>query len=357
MKMRALFAAILLALTPLPAFSVGTIFGLPLSQQVDAEGDPLSGALLYIYAANTSTPSTVYSNFALTVTTTNPVVADSAGRLPEFWLADGDYRVRLTTSGGIAIFDQLSVTSLGASSGAGGGGGVDTNAILATGDLKFRLSSGALAGFVRANGRTIGSAASGAAERANADTQVLYEFIWNNCADAICVVSSGRGANATADFGANKTIAVWDMRGRAGFGLDDMGNSAAGVISGGTTVAGSGGAETKTLSSGELASHTHTGPSHTHSFSDSGTTSSSGSHNHDYTRQVATGSSSDANVGATRDLQDDTTSTSSAGAHTHTFSFSGTTGSGGTGSTGSAGSGTAFSLMNPYRLGTWYVRL
>ena len=48
-----------------------------------------------------------------------------------------------------------------------------------TGTLQYFTRSTAPAGYVRVNGGTIGSAASGASERAHADTQPLYELLWN----------------------------------------------------------------------------------------------------------------------------------------------------------------------------------
>lgn len=67
--------------------------------------------------------------------------------------------------------------------------------------------STAPAGWILTNG-TIGNAASGATNRANADTLDLYTLIWGSFANAEAAVSTGRGANAAADYAANKTIAV-----------------------------------------------------------------------------------------------------------------------------------------------------
>ena len=79
-----------------------------------------------------------------------------------------------------------------------------------TGAMLAYGATTAPAGWVRCNGRTIGSASSGATERANADAEDLFLFLWTNFADAQCAVSSGRGASAAADWAANKTIALPD---------------------------------------------------------------------------------------------------------------------------------------------------
>jgi microcystin-dependent protein len=79
------------------------------------------------------------------------------------------------------------------------------------------------------------------------------------------------------------TFNVIDLRGRAIFGVDNMGGSAAGRISvaggnfDGTLRGGTGGAENYTLSASQIAAHTHTAsiidPGHTHSMA---TTASQG---------------------------------------------------------------------------------
>lgn len=58
----------------------GSIMPSPVFTGLDNNGDPLAGGLLYVYLAGTSTPTTVYSDQALTIPLSNPVVLDSAGR-------------------------------------------------------------------------------------------------------------------------------------------------------------------------------------------------------------------------------------------------------------------------------------
>jgi len=178
-----------------------------------------------------------------------------------FWLADGLIHVRLTDSSGVQIIDTT-MQVLGPSSGGGGGGGgtVDPTTVLSSGDLKVKYGTGPLTGFVRANGLTIGSAISGATERANADTQTLYIYLYG--ADPNLVVSGGRTGNALADFNANKTIALPDWRGRALAALDDMGNTAAGRLTASyfgsvaTTLGASGGGQNATLITANLPPYT-----------------------------------------------------------------------------------------------------
>ena len=111
-------------------------------------------------------------------------------------------------------------------------------------------------GWVRLNGGTIGSSSSGGLERANADCEDLFSLLWTHYANGVCAVSGGRGASAAADWAANKTITMPDMRGRAPFGLDGMGAASTSrlgsVITGTNTNGSSGGTETVTLTSGQL---------------------------------------------------------------------------------------------------------
>src|SRR6185369_683778 len=95
----------------------GTLFGLPLSQRVDINGLPLSGCLLYVYDAGTSTPADTFQDFGLTASLVLPfpIEADSSGMIPQFWVADGSYRARLTTSGGELIFDTDGIQAIGPS--------------------------------------------------------------------------------------------------------------------------------------------------------------------------------------------------------------------------------------------------
>jgi microcystin-dependent protein len=325
----------------------GTLFGLGLSQQISAGGNPLAGCLLYIYQENSSTPVTTYSDFTLATEQTFPIEADSAGRLPQIWVADGSYRARLTTSAGVEVFDESSVTAIGASSSSSGSSGSSSSSGFETGDPIWVPVSGTRSGWVRANGRTIGSGSSVATERANGDTQALFEYLWNNFSNTLCAVSGGRGANAEADFNANKTIATYDMRGCGAFGLDDMGNTAASVIAAGTptTAGSSGGGETATVLQANLPSYNLSAASLTGSVS---TTLTNGSN---VTRSLSEdkdsySTSGGGNQNAVEDVSwnSDTVSLASG---TVTFG----------GSVPSGGSGTALNKMPPYRLGSWYIKL
>lgn len=237
------------------------------AQQHDVNGRPLAGALLTVYqGGSTSALANVFQDIGLVIPASNPLVADATGRLPLFFVADGTYGLRLTDQFGTQAnggFFYPQVPSIGASSSGGGGTPVDPTTVFSTGDYKFRPAPGTLTGWVRLNGHTIGNASSGASERANADTQALFIYIWttfsNPTANLMCPVVGGLGANALADFNANKQITLLDGRGRAMFGVDDMGNAPLGAFTGvvftienSVTGGASGGSNSTTLTASQI---------------------------------------------------------------------------------------------------------
>jgi hypothetical protein len=81
------------------------------AQFFDNNGIPLSGGLLYTYAAGTSTPLVTYTTQQATIPNSNPIVLDSAGRVPnEIWLQSTfSYKFVLTNSLGAQVwsYDNL----------------------------------------------------------------------------------------------------------------------------------------------------------------------------------------------------------------------------------------------------------
>lgn len=61
------------------------------AQFFNNDGVPLAGGLIYTYAAGTNTPQATYTTGAGNIEHSNPIVLDSAGRVPsgEIWLTDG----------------------------------------------------------------------------------------------------------------------------------------------------------------------------------------------------------------------------------------------------------------------------
>lgn len=143
----------------------------------------------------------------------------------------------------------------------------------ATGDLRSGLWSTAPTGWVLLNGSTIGSPSSGATLAASS-TSALYYLLWNNLSNTDAPVSTGRGASAAADYAANKTLTLPDLREKTLIGARP-GTNIAGINA---ALGASLGANDITLTEAQLpvvAGHTHsvTDPGHTHSLNvDSGNT-------------------------------------------------------------------------------------
>jgi hypothetical protein len=240
----------------------GTI-PLSMTQQFDVYGQPLAGGQLFIIQAGTvATPQNPYQDAALTLLLPNPITLDAAGRIPQFFLADGYIKIRLTDVNGVVQLAADGILVIGPSAGGGGGSaGVDPTTVMQTGDIKPRYDIAVLAGFVRCNGRSIGSASSGATELADPSAQALFNYLWNK--DTSLVVTPSRGASSAADWAANKQIALPDFRGYALGGLDGMGASLAGRLTSGYFGAASadvlgavGGSENFALAAAQLPSIT-----------------------------------------------------------------------------------------------------
>jgi hypothetical protein len=83
------------------------------------DGTVLAGGKIYTYAAGTSTPVATYTTFAGTIAHANPIILDSAGRVPggEIWLSFAtSYKFVIRDSNNVLIgtFDNI------AGSGSGG---------------------------------------------------------------------------------------------------------------------------------------------------------------------------------------------------------------------------------------------
>jgi len=233
---------------------------------------PYAGAKAYFFDVGTTTPQIVYTDAALSIPHDHPVVANANGEFPAVFITEEtSHRLRITTSADVTLrdVDNISVPTttpveLPTSDTA-------LEFLFQTGDIKMRWSVTAPTGWVRANGRTIGSASSGATERANSDTEALFLLLW---ADTSLSVGGGRGGTAAGDWAANKAIALPDFRGRVPVGPDSFGNSAAGRITDAIlgvdsdTLGLAGGAQTHALITAELAAHNHTvnitDPGHKH---------------------------------------------------------------------------------------------
>jgi len=88
-------------------------FGGAGAQFFDNNGVPLSGGLIYTYAAGTTTPQATYTSNSGSIAQANPIVLDSSGRVPsgEIWLTQVLlYKFVLQTSTGVTLgtYDNIS---------------------------------------------------------------------------------------------------------------------------------------------------------------------------------------------------------------------------------------------------------
>lgn len=77
---------------------------------LDGNGDPISGAKLYFYAAGTTTPQSTFSDFGLTTPNTNPVVANARGEFGAIFLQSFDYKVVCTDSDDQTLWERDNYT-------------------------------------------------------------------------------------------------------------------------------------------------------------------------------------------------------------------------------------------------------
>ena len=83
-------------------------------------GAVLTGGKLYTYAAGTTTPAATYTTNSGSTARTNPIILDSAGRVPdggEIWLTSSQYKFVLKDSNDVLIATWDNVWGIGAAGG------------------------------------------------------------------------------------------------------------------------------------------------------------------------------------------------------------------------------------------------
>ena len=97
----------------------------------------LSGGKLYSYAAGTTTPQATFTSSSGNTNHTNPIILDSAGRVPggEIWLSSSSYKFVLNTSVDVLIATYDNIRGLGATSVTNYTGNGSTVAYAVTGNV------------------------------------------------------------------------------------------------------------------------------------------------------------------------------------------------------------------------------
>lgn len=88
------------------------------AQFFDNSGIPLAGGKLFTYAAGTTTPQVSYTTSAGNVAHSNPIILDSAGRVPngEIWITSQSYKFVLKDSTDVLIATYDNISGIGAAS-------------------------------------------------------------------------------------------------------------------------------------------------------------------------------------------------------------------------------------------------
>lgn len=213
-----------------------TRFVWPNSFSVDATGVPRAGARLFFYQTGSTTPLATYADAGLTVANPNPVVADASGQFGNVFLMGGAaYAVVLCDAAGNQVW---TMDPVGAAAG-GAGGAVPVGAIV---DYAGAVAP---AGWLLCCGQSV--------------SRTVYAALFG-----VLGTLYGAGDGAT-------TFGLPDLRGRATFGVDNMGGAAANLV----TMAGSNvnGVQLGAVGGSQsAAAHTHdvTDPGHTHALTDPG---------------------------------------------------------------------------------------
>ena len=87
------------------------------AQFFDANGLPLSGGLIYTYAAGTTTQQATYTSSSGSITQSNPIVLNASGRVPsgEIWLTAGlSYKFVLESAANVTIgtYDNIYASAI-----------------------------------------------------------------------------------------------------------------------------------------------------------------------------------------------------------------------------------------------------
>jgi hypothetical protein len=88
------------------------------AQFFDNNGVPLAGGKIFTYAAGTTTPKVTYTSSAGNTAHSNPIILDSAGRVPggEIWLTAQAYKFVLKDSTDVLIGTYDNIIGSGATS-------------------------------------------------------------------------------------------------------------------------------------------------------------------------------------------------------------------------------------------------
>jgi hypothetical protein len=94
-----------------------TVAPVPYLTILDDNGDPVSGCQIHVYEAGTATLATTWSDAALAVPNTNPVICDAAGRAVIYLASGASYKFTIEDAAGAVIRTVDNVQAIPSSSG------------------------------------------------------------------------------------------------------------------------------------------------------------------------------------------------------------------------------------------------
>lgn len=408
-------AFLALVLASAPALPQAALLPNAKQQYFDANGNPLANGTVTFYIPSTSTKKTTWSDAAETTPNTNPVVLDAAGRATIY--GQGSYRQLVKDSAGNTIWDT---TTTAPATVAGtyvtdlapvgtilpfAGTTPPTNYAFAYGQALSRTTYSELydaitiaqTGSCTSSSTTISALTS--TEQMKVGAAVEATCLAPGTTIAAILSSTSIQVSGAALSSASTTIRVFpwgngnggttfnapDMRGRVPAGRDDMGGTAANVLtytycSGASALLSLGsycGSQSHTMTLAELVAHTHNsgtlggttasgGVDHNHDAGSLIIASGQGSHTHTGPggggfigdtggAQLASGTTRNYNTGAEAAATlpqmsvSGTSGNASAYSHTHTFSVT-------TGASASTGSTSAFSVVMPVSVVNYIVK-
>ena len=215
--------------------------------QFNQNGAPLSGGLLFTYAAGTTTKLATYNSSTGGTPNTNPVVLDSNGQADVWLTAGSTYKFVLSPAGDTdppsnAFWTEDQIA--GINDVITGGSSPGSTVVLQTGDVKFFAGPEAslATGWLSCTGAPV-------SRSTFSDLFAMIGTTW------------GAGDGTT-------TFNLPDLRGRAPVGADAMGGAAANVLT--STSIGTSATLGVRAGSQQAPAHTHTttvvDPGHTHTL-------------------------------------------------------------------------------------------
>lgn len=183
---------------------------------LDLNGVPINGAKVYVYAAGTTTPLSLYSDSGLSSAADNPIVA-TQGFVPLRYMATASYKLVVTTSAGAAVTGY-------------DGDNIDPGVAVGSGALP--VANGGTAATTAAGART-NLAAAAATDMATAQSDIANLQAW----DGYTLTTRTRLASGTTAQRPSAGTVSWRYNSTTGYFEADNGSAWARIMRQGQALA------------------------------------------------------------------------------------------------------------------------